>query len=164
MCVLPGYVSPVPLSLLQGASRSSVLGAVAAAPSHPHRGGLLGLRRLRRKGWKKESDDMLPLKQSTCGVYTLCNLRLLQLRCEAQPPQHDYATSSYSQIHNRTGKSPRIFPFISKHAHVIHMQILPQELYLYLHTNAAVLQSVTILLLITRANSGMTNTAHTSLQ
>ena len=37
-------------------------------------------------------------------------------------------------------------------------------LYLYLHTSAAAVQLVTVLLLITQANSGMTNTAHTSSQ
>ena len=51
-CVLPGYVSPVPLGLLQWTSCSSILGTVAAASSHPDRGGLLGLRWLRGKSWK----------------------------------------------------------------------------------------------------------------
>lgn len=62
---------------------------------------------------------------------------------------------------NYTRRSWRISLFNPKHALILHMQITTQE-YLYLHTNAAAVQLVTVLLLITQANGGMTNTAHTS--
>lgn len=67
----------------------------------------------------------------------------------------------FTTIHQKMIKNRSIH---LQHAHILHMQMINTELYLHLHTNAAAEQLVTVLLLITQANSGMTNTAHTSSQ
>ena len=78
---------------------------------------------------------------------------------------HDYRLyiiPGWYCVHNNTPEDDK--ESLCSLAHILHMQMINTEPYLHLHTNAAAEQLVTVLLLITQANSGMTNTAHTSSQ